>query len=163
MLLATFDPFVEFDRITQRAFGPAWAGAARTGTAGIRMDAVRRPQEIELRFDLPGIDADSLDVTVDRGVLSVTAQRTREFGEDEKPFIRQRYTGSFAQRVRLSDSVDANGIEAAYEAGVLTVRVPLAEKAQPRKVAVAGATAAVEAGTEAAAGEETGTAAPATA
>jgi HSP20 family protein len=155
MLLATFDPFAEFDRLTQRA----WAGTTRPGAAGIRMDAIRRPQEIELRFDLPGIDTESLDVTVDRGVLSVTAQRTQEFGEDEKPFIRQRYMGSFAHRVRLSDSVDASGIEAAYDGGVLTVRVPLAEQAQPRKVTVAGATAAVEAGTE----SETEAAAPATA
>jgi HSP20 family protein len=156
MLLATFDPFAEFDRITQRAFSPA--------AASIRMDAIRRPHEVELRFDLPGIDTGSLDVTVDRGVLSVTAQRTQEFGEDEKPFIRQRYMGSFAHRVRLSDTVDASGIEASYEDGVLRVRVPLAEKAQPRKVTVAGATA-VEAGTAApeAVTAQEGSAAPATA
>ena len=122
MLLTTFDPFGEFDRITRRP--------------GIRMDAVRRPDEVELRFDLPGIDTDSLDVTVDRGVLTISAQRTEEYGEDEKPFIRQRVMGSFAHRVRLSDTVDADGIEAAYEAGVLKVRVPLPEKAQPRKVEV---------------------------
>jgi HSP20 family protein len=144
MLLTTFDALAEFDRIARRAFGPVPAG---TQAAGIRMDAIRRPHEIELRFDLPGIDTDSLDVTVDRGVLSVSAQRGQEFSQDEKPFIRQRVMGSFAHRVRLSDSVDAEGIEAAYEAGVLTVRVPLQEKAQPRKVAVAGATPAAVEGT----------------
>jgi HSP20 family protein len=141
MLLTTFDALGEFDRIARRAFGPAQAGSA----AAIRMDAVRRPQEIELRFDLPGIDTDSLNVTVDRGVLAISAQRSQEFGEDEKPFIRQRIMGSFAHRVRLSDAVDADGIEAAYEAGVLTVRVPLREKAQPRKVEVRAAAPAVEA------------------
>jgi HSP20 family protein len=143
MLLTTFDALAEFDRIAQRAFGPAWAGPSRA-TAGIRMDAIRRPHEIELRFDLPGIDTGRLDVTVDRGVLSISAQRSQELGEDDKPFIRQRAMGSFAHRVRLSDTVDAEHIEAAYEGGVLTVRVPLQEQAQPRRVEVAGATPAVE-------------------
>jgi HSP20 family protein len=148
MLLTTFDPLAEFDRLARRAFGPA--GTAATPAAGIRMDAIRRPHEIELRFDLPGVDAGSIDVTVDRGVLSVSATRSQELGQDEKPFIRQRFMGSFAHRVRLSDSVSADGIEASYEGGVLSVRVPLQEKAQPRKVEVrAAAPAAVEAGTTA--------------
>jgi HSP20 family protein len=141
MLLTTFDALAEFDRIAQRAFG---AGQTRPGTAAIRMDAVRRPHEIELRFDLPGIDTQSLDVTVDRGMLTVSAQRNAEFGADERPFIRQRVMGSFRHQVRLSDTVNPDGIEAAYEGGVLTVRVPLREVAQPRRVEVAGAaTAAV--------------------
>jgi HSP20 family protein len=123
MVLTSFDPFAEFDRITRRP--------------GIRMDAIRRPEEVELRFDLPGIDTDSLDVTVDRGVLTVSAQRSEEYAEDEKPFIRQRVMGSFSHRVRLSDTVDSEKIDAAYEGGVLKVRVPLTEKAQPRKVEVA--------------------------
>jgi HSP20 family protein len=156
MLLTTFDALGEFDRIARRAFGPTQAGGTQPA-AGIRMDAVRRPHEIELRLDLPGIDTDSLDVTVDRGVLSITAQRSQEFGEDEKLFIRQRVMGSFAHRVRLSDSVNADGIEAAYEGGVLTVRVPLQEKAQPRKVEVRAAAPAVEvASTEAASTEAAG-------
>jgi HSP20 family protein len=127
MLLTTFDPFTEFDRIARRG------GADRSG---IRMDAIRRPGEVELRFDLPGIDTDSLDVTVDRGVLTVSAQRSEEYAEDEKPFIRQRVMGSFSHRVRLADTVDTEKIEADYEGGVLKVRVPLTEQAQPRKVEV---------------------------
>src|ERR1022692_322551 len=133
-MLTTFDAIAEFDRIAQRAFGPA-----RTDRSAIRMDAIRRPEEIELRFDLPGIDTDSLDVTVDQGVLTVSAKRSEEYGEDEKLFIRQRVMGSFTQRVRLSDSVDAEKIDAAYESGVLAVRVPLQETAQPRKVEVKAA------------------------
>lgn len=130
-MLTTFDAIAEFDRITQRAFGPAQAGRS-----AIRMDAIRRPTEVELRFDLPGIDTDSLDVTVDRGVLTISAKRSEEYAEDEKLFIRQRVMGSFAHRVRLSEGVDAEKIEADYEGGVLKVRVPLQEKAQPRKVEV---------------------------
>lgn len=132
MLLTTFDPFTEFDRIARRAVSPAAA-------SGIRMDAIRRPEEVELRFDLPGIDTDSLDVTVDRGVLTVSAKRSEEYGDDEKAFIRQRMMGSFTHRVRLSDAVDAEKIEADYEGGVLKVRVPLTEKAQPRRVEVKAA------------------------
>jgi HSP20 family protein len=125
MVLTSFDPFVEFHR------------ALRTnGLAGVRMDAVRRENEIELRFDLPGIDTDSIDVTVDRGVLTVSAKRSEEYGENEKPFVRERVMGTFTRRLSLSDSVDADKIVASYEGGVLTVKVPLAERALPRKIEI---------------------------
>lgn len=137
MLLSTFDPFVEFHRAQRTADG---------GHATMRMDAVRREQEVELRFDLPGIDADSIDVTVDRGVLTVSATRTNEYAEGEKPYVRERITGSFTRRIRLSDSVDADNIAASYDSGVLRVTVPLTERATPRKVEVrTEARAAVEA------------------
>ncbi len=132
MLLTSFDPFAaEFDRLARRAFGPI-----EVGRSAMRMDGIRREDGIELRFDLPGIDPDSIDVTVDRGVLSVSAQRSEEYAEAEKPFIRERAMGSFTRRVRLSDAVDAEKIDASYDRGVLTVRVPLAEKALPRKVEI---------------------------
>ncbi len=127
MSLVTFDPFADF----YRAFG-----AADRSLAAVRMDAVRRDREIELRFDLPGVDADSIDVTVDRGVLTVSARRSEEYAENEKPFVRERVMGSFTRRLRLSDSVDAEKIEASYDSGVLTVRVPLTERAQPRKIEI---------------------------
>jgi HSP20 family protein len=137
MILTTFDPFAEFHRALRTADG---------GHAGMRMDAVRRDQEVELRFDLPGIDSDSIDVTVDRGVLTVSASRTDEYGDGERPYVRERIMGSFTRRIRLSDSVDAENIAASYEGGVLRVTVPLTEKATPRKVEVrTEARAAVEA------------------
>jgi HSP20 family protein len=127
MLLTSFDPFAEF----HRRFG-----TSEGGYAGMRMDAVRRPGEFELRFDLPGIDAESIDVTVDHGVLTVSAKRSEEYTQDEKPYIRERAMGSFSRRIRLSDRVDADNIAAAYADGVLRVTVPLAEQAQPRKVEI---------------------------
>jgi HSP20 family protein len=137
MLLSTFDPFAEFHRALRTADG---------GHAAMRMDAIRREQEVELRFDLPGIDTESIDVTVDRGVLTVSAKRADEYTESEKPFVRERVMGSFTRRVRLADSVDADKISAAYDGGVLRVTVPLQERALPRKVEVAvAAAAAVEA------------------
>lgn len=132
MLLATFDPFAygDVDRLARRAL--------RSNSDGwlARMDAIRRENEVELRFDLPGIDRDSIDVTVDRGVLTVSARRAEEHTESDKPFIRERVMGSYTRRVRLSDAVDADKIEADYSDGVLTVHVPVAEQAKPRKIEV---------------------------
>ncbi len=137
MLLSTFDPFAQYHRALR---------AADDGNASMRMDAIRREQEVELRFDLPGIDAESIDVTVDRGVLTVSAKRAEEYTDSEKPFVRERLMGTFTRRVRLSESVDAEKISAAYDGGVLRVTVPLQERAQARKVEVAvAARAAVEA------------------
>ncbi len=132
-MLRTFDPFSrEFDRLVERAFG--W-GPSLVTQPGMPMDAVRRENDILLRFDLPGVDPESIDVTGDRGVLSVRAQRTQE-RESEKPFIRERVTGTFARRISLSDAADAEHIEADYHDGVLSVRVPLTEQAKPRKVEI---------------------------
>src|ERR1700739_2933730 len=137
MLLTSFDPFAEFHRSLRTADG---------GRAPMRMDAIRREKEVELRFDLPAIDTESITVTVDRGVLTVSAQRAEEHADAEKPFIRERVMGSFTRRIRLSDSVDAEKISAGYDAGVLRVPVPLVEQAQPRKIEVSTpARAAVEA------------------
>jgi HSP20 family protein len=100
------------------------------------MDAVRTEDGLVLRFDLPGIDPASIDVTVDRGVLTVAAKRTEERAEGEKQVVRERITGSFTRRVRLGDAADSAKVEAGYQDGVLTVRVPLAETAKPRKVEI---------------------------
>jgi HSP20 family protein len=137
MLLTTFDPFTrDFDRRIERAFGPAWS-AFRPGTAaGMPMDATRTDAGLVLRFDLPGIDAESLDVTVDRGVLTVSATRSEELAEGEKPYVRERVTGTLSRRIRLGDAIDSAAVEAGYSDGVLTVRVPLAEAAKPRKVEI---------------------------
>jgi len=135
VLLTSIDPFVgEFDRLAQRVFGTT-NGA--TGTRSVmRMDGIRRKDDVLLRFDLPGVDADSIDVTVDRGVLTVSANRSEERAEGENQFIRERMTGSFIRRVRLSDQVDADSIDAEYTKGVLSVRLPLVAQAQPRKVEI---------------------------
>ncbi len=100
------------------------------------MDATRTEDGLVLSFDLPGIDPASLDVTVDRGVLTVSATRDRELAEGEKPYVRERVTGTFSRRIRLGYAIDSAGVEAGYEHGVLTVRVPLAEAAEPRKVEI---------------------------
>ncbi|WP_113701963.1 Hsp20/alpha crystallin family protein [Nonomuraea lactucae] len=133
MLLTSIDPFVQeferqFDRLTRQA--------PQAGGAVMPMDGIRRADDVMLRFDLPGIDPDSIEVTVDRGVLSVTARREEGFGEDERVFVRERVMGTFTRRVYLSEHLDADAIEAAYNNGVLAVRIPVLERAKPRKVAI---------------------------
>lgn len=137
MLLTTFDPFTrDFDRMIERAFGPAWSQFRPGTAAGMAMDAVRTADGLTLRFDLPGIDPASIEVTVDRGVLTVSAKRDEELAEGEKPYVRERVTGMFTRQIRLGDAIDAAKVEAGYEHGVLTVQVPLAEAAKPRKVEI---------------------------
>ena len=131
MVLTTFDPFVQFERqfnrLAQRSLGSG---------AGMPMDGVRRDGEVALRFDLPGVDPASIDVTVDRGVLTVTAKRDDEYAENDKLFIRERIAGTFTRRVYLSDDLDTSAVEASFRDGVLSVRIPVAEKAQPRRIEI---------------------------
>ena len=134
MLLTSIDPFVQeferqFDQLTRQA-------AAQGTGAVMPMDGIRRGDDVVLRFDLPGIDPESVEVTVDRGVLTVTARREEEFGENERVFVRERVMGAFTRRVYLSEHLDADQIEAAYNNGVLAVRIPVLEMAKPRKVAI---------------------------
>jgi HSP20 family protein len=137
MLLTTFDPFTrDFDRRIERAFGPAWSSFRPGAAAGMPMDATRTEDGLVLRFDLPGIDPASIEVTVDRGVLSVSAKRDEELAEGEKPYIRERVTGTFSRRIRLGNAIDSDKVEAGYAHGVLTVQVPVAEAAKPRKVEI---------------------------
>jgi HSP20 family protein len=138
MVLTSIDPFVQeierqFDRLTQRSFGQGWSQGSG---AGMPMDGIRRPGEVVLRFDLPGINPDSIEVTVDRGVLSVSATRDESYSEDENLFTRERAMGTFTRRVYLSEHLDTGGIEAAYNNGVLAVRIPVMERAQPRKIEI---------------------------
>jgi len=133
VLLTSFDPFVEFDRLARRTFG---AGRWTAVRPAMPMDVIRGKDDVQLRFDLPGVDAESIDVTVDRGVLSVSAKRTEKTGDDEKLITRERVTGSFTRRLYLGDALDSDNVEAAFADGVLTVRLPLLAAAQPRKVEI---------------------------
>ncbi|MEW9553676.1 Hsp20/alpha crystallin family protein [Nonomuraea sp. NPDC050783] len=105
--------------------------------ATMPMDVIRRPEELLLRFDVPGIDPDSIEVTVDRGVLSVTATR-EETSEREggRFFVRERRTGVFTRRVHLPDHLDADHVQAAYQHGELAVRIPVREAARPRRIEI---------------------------
>ena len=131
-----YDPFTrDFDRIVRRAFGPGTIGA---GSPALPMDSVRRDGEVVLRFDVPGVAPEKLEVTVDKGVLTVSATRDEERAEGDSPVVRERLFGSFTRRVRLSDTLDADGIEASHDGGVLELRIPVREAAKPRKIEISG-------------------------
>jgi len=134
MYLTTLDPISrDFDRVVRRAFGNGFG----TGYApALPMDTIRRDGELVLRFDVPGVDPEKIDVTVDRGVLTVSASREETSTEGENPVVRERLTGSFTRRVRLGDNLDADAIEASNHDGVLEIRIPVREEAKPRKIAV---------------------------
>ena len=136
MYLTTIDPFTrDFDRIVRRAFAPVGLGQAGAAQA-LPMDTLRRDNEVVLRFDVPGVDPEKIDVTVDHGVLSVSATREEAKAEGDEQIVRERYYGSFTRRVRLSDNLDAEAIEASHGDGVLELRIPVREAAKPRKIEV---------------------------
>ncbi|HEY3686354.1 MAG TPA: Hsp20/alpha crystallin family protein [Streptosporangiaceae bacterium] len=131
------DPFLrDFDRVTSRML-------AGTGTAAVMpMDGVRRENDVLLTFDVPGVDPESVEVTVDGRVLTVSAKRADPYDKDTNLIVRERPTGSFTRRVHLSEDLDGDHVEARYTDGVLAVRIPLAETAKPRKIEIQrGATA----------------------
>jgi HSP20 family protein len=124
MYLTTFDPFA---RVTRRTFGQSTI---------MPLDGVRRDGDVLLRFDVPGIDPESIDVTVNNGVLSVSVKRQEERTENDKFFVRERSMGTFTRRMYLSKNLNADAVEAAYNNGVLEVRIPVLEQAKPRKIEV---------------------------
>lgn len=128
-MLMRFDPFRELDRVTDQAF-------RRTPT--MPMDAVRHGDQVFVNFDLPGVDPDAIDVTVERDVLTVSATRRFERGEGDEMLASERPQGTFTRRVFLGESLDTGQLEAAYDHGVLSITIPVAEKAQPRKISVGG-------------------------
>ncbi|MHB1434303.1 MAG: Hsp20/alpha crystallin family protein [Streptosporangiaceae bacterium] len=134
MLLTSFDPFVQdFDKVVQRTLGWAENTAPRSV---LPMDVIRHDEDIVLRIDLPGADPASIEVTADRGVLTVAARRSEEYGESDRLVLRERVLGSFSRKIRLAETVDTEKIEATYDNGVLSILLPLQEKARPRKIEI---------------------------
>jgi HSP20 family protein len=130
-MLLRMDPFREFDRLFEAASAAA-GDTART----VPMDAVRQGDRVHVRFDLPGIDPDSVDLTVERNQLTLTAERRPLRQEGEEWLVAERPVGRFTRTLFLGDNLDADRIEASYEHGVLEVTIPVAEQAKPRKVSI---------------------------
>lgn len=132
-MLMRFDPFRDLDRLTQNLWG---SGDVRR-VNGVPMDAYRKGSEFLVHFDVPGVDPNSIELTVEKNVLTVSAERTRQWGDDvEEVVVSERPTGSFSRQLFLGETLDADGIQASCENGVLTLRIPVAEAAKPRKVAI---------------------------
>ncbi len=133
MLLRTTDPFRDFDRLAQQLLG---AGTTNR-PAVMPMDAWRAGEKFVVEFDLPGVNAESIDIDVERNVLTVRAERVPGNGDWQR-LASERVHGQFSRQLVLGDNLDLDQIEADYEAGVLRLVIPVAERAKPRKVQVAG-------------------------
>ncbi|MEU4201050.1 Hsp20/alpha crystallin family protein [Streptomyces sp. NPDC045470] len=131
MLMRT-DPFREFDRLTQQVLGTTARPAA------LPMDAYRSGDEFVIHFDLPGVDPETIDLDIERNVLTVRAERTPTAPEGAELIASERTAGKFSRQLFLGDSLDSERVDAAYENGVLTLRIPIAERAKPRKIEIAG-------------------------
>jgi HSP20 family protein len=130
MLMRT-DPFRELDRVAQQVFG------TNARPAAMPIDAYRKGDEFVVLFDLPGIDASSIDLTVERNVLTVHSERTRSIDDDVEMVIGERPHGTFSRQMFLGDTLDTERLTAEYTDGVLRLRVPVREQAKPRRVDIA--------------------------
>jgi HSP20 family protein len=137
MLMRT-DPFRELDRLTQQVLGNT-AGTWSRPTA-MPMDAYRDGDRFVVAFDLPGVSPEAIELDVERNVLTVKAERRPVVtGQQVEMQVAERPLGVFSRQLFLGDTLDTEHIDAGYEAGVLTLRIPIAEKAKPRKIAIANA------------------------
>jgi HSP20 family protein len=127
-MLMRFDPFRDFDRLSDQLFE-----GRRTRT--VPMDAYRLGDDFHVDFDLPGVDPSSIELTVEKNVLTVTAERHWS-GEGTEILVCERLQGTFTRQLFLGDSLDAEHIEASYQNGVLSLRIPVLESAKPRQIPV---------------------------
>jgi HSP20 family protein len=130
-MLMRWDPFREIDRLSDQAFA-----GLRSRQAVMPMDAYRRGDRFVVHFDLPGIDPASVDLTVEKNVLTVSAERSWQREEGDEVVVTERPQGSFSRQLFLGEGLDPEGIHATYDQGVLTVSIPVAEKAKPRKIEI---------------------------
>jgi HSP20 family protein len=130
VVVARFDPFREMDRLAEQVLGTARSAAA------MPMDLYRSGDHYVMHFDLPGIDPGSIDVSIDNRALTIRAQRTSRDDENTQWLARERPTGTYARQLNLGEGFSLDDIDATYADGVLTVTLPVAEEAKPRRIGV---------------------------
>lgn len=129
MLMRT-DPFRDFDRLTEAMLG------TRARPSGMPITAYRDDGTFVVHIDLPGVTVDSIDLTVEQNVLTVHAERKHPTGDSAELVVDERSYGVFSRQLFLGETLDSDQLSADYDAGVLTLRIPIAEKAKPRKVEI---------------------------
>ena len=131
MLMRT-DPFRDFDRLTEAMLG------TRARPTAMPMEAYREDDTFVVQLDLPGVPADSIDLTVEQNVLTVHAERKPPVDDGAERMVNERLYGVFSRQLFLGDTLDSDHLSADYTSGVLTLKIPIAEKAKPRKVEITG-------------------------
>ena len=132
-MLMRSDPFRDLDRLTQQAFG------TRGRPAVVPMDAYRHGEEFVVHFDLPGVEPASIDLTVEKNVLTVSATRRWQPSDDQEVVASERPQGTFSRQLFLGEGLNPDQVQASYTNGVLTLTIPVAEQAKPRKVQISTA------------------------
>lgn len=136
MLMRT-DPFRDLDRLTQQVFGAPATNGTLARPSVMPMDAWRDGDTFHVEFDLPGVELDSIDLDVERNVVTVRAERPPR-ASDAELVAAERPRGVFSRQLVLGENLDTEHITASYDSGVLSLRIPVAEQAKPRKIAVTG-------------------------
>jgi HSP20 family protein len=132
-MLVRFDPFRELDRLTEQL-----ASTATRVPRGFPMDAYRRGDQFIVEFDLPGVEPSSIDLTVEKNVLTVRSERRLEPREGDEVIVAERPHGTSSRQLFLADTLDSENVQASYERGVLTLTIPVAEAGKPRRVQIGG-------------------------
>jgi len=128
-MLVRTDPFRDLDRLAQQFFGTT------SRPAVMPMDAWREGDHFVVEFDLPGVNPDSIDIDVERNVLTVKAERPARENQDDM-LATERSRGVFSRQLVLGDNLDTDKVEAGYDNGVLKLSIPVAEQAKPRKISI---------------------------
>jgi len=138
-MIIRYDPLRDFDRLSRQV----WRNPASSLISpSLPLDVYRYTDRVEAVFDIPGVDPESIDITVEKDTLTVQAQRSRITPEGEEALVNERFQGTFSRRLSLGQSLDSEKVSASYLNGVLTVTVPIAEQAKARKIEVTSGTTA---------------------
>jgi HSP20 family protein len=132
-MLMRFDPYREFDRLTEQL-----ASTASRAPRALPMDAYRRGEQFVVQLDLPGVEPASIDLTVEQNVLTVRAERRFEPRQGDEVVVAERPHGTYTRQILLGDTLDSQNMQANCEHGVLTLTIPVAETAKPRRVPISG-------------------------
>jgi HSP20 family protein len=129
MAVMRFDPFRDFDRLTEQVFGVR-------GMRMLPMEAYRRGDQFLVHLDMPGVNPDDVSITLERNVVAIRAERRSPRQEGDEVLIDERPQGSFTRQLFLGENLDAERLNASYDKGVLTLTIPVSEQAKPRRVKI---------------------------
>ena len=132
-MMLRWDPFRELDRLTEQT----WGNGQRAPRA-VPIDAYRRGEQFFIHLDLPGVRPDDVELTVEKNVVTVRAERPWSGQEGDEVIVAERPRGTFTRQLFLGDNLDAGRVQASYDSGVLTLTVPVAEAAKPRRIEISG-------------------------
>ena len=134
MSVLRFDPFQELDRLTEQVLGGG--RATNTRSRSFPMDAYRRGDRFFVHLDLPGVDPDSIDLTSEQNVLTIRAERSFRTEEGDELIVSERPQGVYSRQLFVSDALELDSVQANYERGVLTIELPVADQAKPRRIQI---------------------------